>query len=141
MTDPSNKSAGDNPASLFGDVLLGFTRLVKGELALARAEAERSLRDAAKALGIMAMAAILGITALTVLSGAMVAGLVGLGMPLHWAAVVVGVGLIAVAAGLVYYALHLLKPANLAPNRSFQNLRRDAETLKTMVTPGATADH
>ena len=92
MTDPSNKSAGDNPASLFGDVLLGFTRLVKGELALARAEAERSLRDAARALGILAIAALLGITALTVLSGAMVAGLVRLGMPLHWAAVVVGVG-------------------------------------------------
>ncbi len=141
MTDPSNKSAGDNPASLFGDVLLGFARLVKGELALARAEAERSLRDAARALGILAIAALLGITALTVLSGAMVAGLVRLGMPLHWAAVVVGVGLFAVAAGLVYYALHLLKPENLAPNRSFQNLRRDAETLKTMVTPGATADH
>ena len=138
MNERATSSAGETPASLLGDVLLGFTRLVKGELALARAEAERGLRDAAKAAGVLAMAAILLITALNVLSGAVVAGLVRLGLAPHWAAVITGFGLIAVAAALIYYAKHLLTVANLAPNRSVQNLRRDAETLKSMVAPGAT---
>ena len=140
MTDRSHTSGGESPASLLGDVFQGFTRLITGEIALARAEAERSLRDAAKAIGLFAVAAIIAIAALNVLSGAAVAGVVRLGLPPHWAAVVVGAALFAAAAGLAYYAKRLLQPVNPGPGRSYENLRRDAETLKSMVTPSAPAD-
>lgn len=140
MTALPPDPAGKNPADLVGDVLTGFARLVKGELALARAEAADSLRDAAKALGMVAVAAILIITALNVLSGAAVAGLVHLGIAPAWAALLVGAVLLVLAVGLVQYARHLLNAANLSPRRSFQNLRRDAEIFKSMVAPGAAAN-
>lgn len=139
MAEP-HKADGENSADLVGQVLVGFGRLVQGELALAQAEAKRGLRDVAKALAIAALAGIFGITALNALSVAAVAALVHLGLSPAWASVTVGLGLLVIGAGLMLYARHLLTPANLAPNRSFQNLRRDAETLKTVVTPNAASN-
>jgi Putative Actinobacterial Holin-X, holin superfamily III len=127
-------------SDLVADLLSGLSRLVRGEIALARAEATRSLKDAAGALIAAVIAAILGITALNVLAGAAVAGLVSLGLSTVWASFAVGAVLLAVTIGLLLFARQRLSPENLAPTRSMTNLRRDAETLKAMVTPGATAD-
>jgi cytochrome c biogenesis protein CcdA len=140
MSGPDDANR-DNPADLLGQILIGFGRLVQGEVALARAEVKRSLRDAAKAMVAMALAAILGITALNVLSGALVAWLVHLGLSPAWGSVVVGAGLLLAALGIVQYARHLLAPENLSPSRSFNNLRRDAETLKSMVTSDAASNN
>lgn len=140
MTARQEAPLNDSAAGLVGDVLVGFTRLVKGELDLARVEAKRSLRDAAKALATLAFAGILVITAVNVLCGAAISALVRFGMPPMWASVSVGGGLLLIAAGLAFYARHLLSADNLSPNRSFHNLRRDAETLKSMVNPGARSD-
>lgn len=136
MDGPHRSS--ENPASLLGDVVAGLGRLVKGEIALAKAEAKRSVQDATSAIVKLVIAAILAITALNVLAGAAVAGVVELGLSPFWASLLVGVVLLLIAGGVLQYALHLLKPSNLAPRRSFDNLRRDAETLKTMGEPGAT---
>ena len=58
MTDQPHKEGGETSAGLVGDVLIGFSRLVQGEIALARAEAERGLRDIMKAIAFVAVAAI-----------------------------------------------------------------------------------
>ena len=129
----------ESAANLLGDVASGFGRLIRGELALARAEAKRSLSDATSAVGKLVVAAILGGVALNVLAGAAVVGLVAAGLTPVWASVAVGVGILLVAFVLVQLALSQLKPANLAPNRSMANLRQDAETFKSMVIPDATA--
>lgn len=141
MTDPSQSGTGDSPVGLVGDVVAGFTRLVRGEFALARAEATRSLGDATSAIGKLIIAAILAITALNVLAGAAVAGLVVAGLTPLWASVAVGAGLLVIAYILVQIGLNQLNPANLAPKRMMANLRQDAETLKSMVIRDATSNN
>lgn len=140
MTGPARPRAGDPPAGLLADVVGGFARLVRGEIALARAEAERSLREAARAIACLVVAVVLGITGLNVLAGAAVAGLVALGLSPLLASAILGAGLTLLALGYVQYGLSLLSPSNLAPRRTWWNLRRDAETLKDMVKSDETAD-
>ena len=139
MTEQPDRTARDGTADLLGDVVSGFARLVRGELALARAEAKRSLADATSAVGKLAIAAIVGITALNVLAAAAVAGLVALGLTPLWASVLLGAGLLVLAFVLIQRGLAQLDPENLAPKRVVANLRRDAETFTSMVTPDATS--
>lgn len=139
MTDQPDGSAGQATAGLLGDIVSGFARLVRGELALARAEAKRSIGEATSAMAKIVIAVILGITAVNVLAGAAVAGLVALGMAPIWASVLVGGGLLLSAYVMVQIALPQLTPANLAPKRTLANLRHDAETLKSMGTPDETS--
>ena len=135
----NESGAKESPASLLADVVSGFANLVRGELELARAEAKRSLGDATAALGKLVFAAILGITALNVLSGAAVAGLVAVGLSPTWASVAVGAGLLVFALVLGRIAMKQMAPSNLAPKRMMANLRHDATTLKSMVVPNATS--
>lgn len=141
MTDRSDRTSRDSSTDLLGDVVSGVARLVRGELALARAEAKRSIGDATSALAKLVIAAILAITALNVLSGAAVAGLVALGLSPLWASLAVGAGLLLLAFALMQIASAQMKPSNLAPNRMMANLRQDAETLKTMVNSDATSNN
>lgn len=141
MTDAAHKTTGESPVSLLGDVVTGFARLLRGELALARAEAKRSLGDAVSGVGKLAIAAILAVTALNVLAGAAVAALVAAGLAPIWASVLVGVGLLLLAFAIVQIASAQLKPSNLAPKRVMANLRHDTETLKSMVIADATSNN
>ena len=140
MTDQPYKATGENPVTLLGDVIAGFARLVHGEFALATAEAKRSLADASAAVGKVLIAAILGLTALNVLSAAAVDGLIMAGLSPVWAKLGVGGGLILVAYTVVRVGLAQLRPANLAPKRVMANLRADAQTLKSMVVSDATSN-
>ena len=135
-TDAGHESTTD----LLGDVVFGITRLVKGELNLARAEAQRSLHDAALALAKLGIAAVFGIVALNLLAAAAVAALVAAGWSVVWASLTVGLGLLVAAFAIIRATLPLLAAANLAPKRSLANLRQDAEILKSMVTPHARSD-
>lgn len=140
MTDRPGRLSDNAPASLLADVVSGMARLVRGELALARAEAKRSLKDASSAIAKLVIAAIAGITACNVLAGAAVAALVGAGWSPALASVAVGAALLLLAYILVQFALSQLKPSNLAPKRMMANLRQDAETLKSMVVTDATSN-
>ena len=139
MPDP-DQPAGETAMNLLGEVALGVTQLLKGEFALVRAEAQRSLRDATSAIVILAAAVVLGIVALNLLAAAAVGALMTAGLSLVWANIAVGAVLLLAAIAIIKHALTLLSPSNLAPNRSFANLRQDAEILKSMVTPNATPD-
>ena len=140
MTPDPDQPAGETAMDLLGEVALGVTQLLKGEFALIRAEAQRSMRDATSAIVILAAAGVLGIVALNLLAAAAVAALVAAGLSLVWANIAVGAVLLLAAIAIIKHALTLLSPSNLAPKRSFANLRQDAEILKSMVTPNATPD-
>ncbi len=133
----------ESPAALLGEVVSGIARLVRGEFALARAEARRSLGDATSALAKLVVAAIFGLCGLNTLAAAAVAALVAAGSTSLWAPVwsglAVGSGLLLVAGVLVQIGMRQLTPANLAPKRMMANLRQDAETLKSMVVPDVAA--
>lgn len=119
--------------ALIADVLAGISRLVQGEMALARAEAAERLSDLRRSVVQIAVAAILGITAINVLAGAAVAVAVLLGLPPLWATLLVGAVLLLLAFGFAQHAASLMRDAGKAPVRSADSVKRDLEVIQTMV--------
>ena len=118
---------------MLADVLAKVTRLVQGELALARAEAAERLEALRRALVQLLVAAVLGITAINLLAAAAVAAVARLGLGPSWASVVVGGIVLLLALGVARQASRLLREAGKAPRRSAASIKRDVETLQTMV--------
>lgn len=123
---PESRSTGDLIQTAFQHV----TGLIRGEVALARAEAEQSLRAAAIGVGLLAAALVMVLVALNVLAAAIVAGLADTGLHPGWAALIVAL-LFLVAAGIMAKTgKAALEPSRLAPSRTARNLKRDVETVK-----------
>lgn len=134
MTDRSQGPGPDQGrAGLMGDVLAGVARLVQGELALARAEAAERLRTVQQSAVQGAIALVLGITSINVLAAAAVAGAVALGLSPILASVVVGGVLLLLALGFAQHAARLLREAGNLPQRSGASVKRDIETLQSLV--------
>lgn len=139
MTQPdSSRDGAQSPGAMFADVLAGVSRLVQGELALARAEAAERLNAARQSAVQVIIAVVLGITAINVLAAAAVAVAVALGMSPIWASVLVGAVLLLLAFGFAQRAARLLREASALPKRSAASVKRDVETLQTMVRRDAT---
>ena len=123
--------------SLLSDALAQVTRLVRGEVALAKAEVAQNLRSAVTGIVLLVVALILAFVALNVLAGALVAALAPVGdMGPGWAALIVGVVILIVVAILAMRGIAALKPENLAPTRTMKNVQADAQTIKETVTNG-----
>ncbi len=71
QTTPTNKSA----AGLLSDAIAHMSSLVRKEVDLARAEVSENVSRAGVAIGLLAGALVLALTALNVLAAALVAGL------------------------------------------------------------------
>jgi len=127
--DPDPRPTG----SLLSDALNQLTRLVRGEVALAKAEVAQNIKNAALGVGLLAGAAVLALVALIVLAGALVAALGHLIGP-GWAALLVGIAILAVAGLLALRGLNALKPENLAPSRTVRNVQADALAIKENVS-------
>lgn len=125
--------AAEGTDGLFADVLSAATRLLRGEIALARAEAEQRARSLARAMVQCVVAVVLGITAMNVLAGAGVAALVAYGQSPTVAALIVAVVLLALAFGFGRWAMWLLSPDRLTMHRTMTSLGRDVAALKSMV--------
>lgn len=121
--------------SLLGDALSHVSALVRNEFDLARAEIGQNVSRAGTAIGLLVGAVVIGLTALNVLSGAVVAAMTEAGMHPGWAAFLIGGALGLVTAVLISKGTNDLKLSSLAPTRTEENLRRDAEAIK-----GATQD-
>jgi hypothetical protein len=138
---PGNRDAspGQGPGAMMADVLANMSRLVQGEIALAKAEAAERLHAARQAMVQVIVAVVLGITAAIVLAGSAVAALVALGLAPHWAAVIVGSALLILALGVAQHAARQFREAGAPSRRMARSLRHSVETLKTMVKSNATA--
>lgn len=126
MTHSPNEST----TGLISDAMTHISALLRGEVDLARAEIDRNLRRAGTAIGMLAAALVVALTALNVLTGAIVAGLTEAGMEPGWAAFAVGVVMAIVAYGFARKGMNDLKLNSIAPSRTAANLRRDAQALK-----------
>ncbi|WP_323766145.1 phage holin family protein [Marinovum sp.] len=126
MTNSPNEST----SSLLGDAMKHVSSLVRNEVDLARAEVDQNLRRAGTAVGLLAAALVVALTALNVLVGAIVAGLTEAGMDAGWAAFVVGVVLAIIAYAFVQKGLNDLKLSSIAPSRAAANVQRDVEAVK-----------
>ncbi|WP_210528390.1 phage holin family protein [Rubellimicrobium arenae] len=121
--------------SLLSDAINQLTRLVRGEVALAKAEVAQNIRNAGLGVGLLVGALVLALVALHVLAAALVAALsnwIGPG----WAALLVGVVILVVAVILALRGLNALKPENLAPSRTVRSVQADAQAIKETVANG-----
>lgn len=115
--------------SLVLDLIGGFTRLWRGELALAKAEAKRASRQAVMALVLGVIALVLLFLGLNLIIAAAVAGLVYLGLGHAWATLLAGAILLLLAGLLVFFALRLFSHAARFPARQMQTIKRDVVSL------------
>jgi hypothetical protein len=125
-----NDKRSDSTASLFGDAMGHAGALVRAEVDLARAEIDQNVRRAGAALGMLAAAMAIALTALIVLTAAIVEALTEAGIDPGWAALIVGVVLAAIAAALGYKATQDLKLSGVAPTRTAASVRRDAQAVE-----------
>jgi hypothetical protein len=129
-------SAAEAPA-LVADLMATLGRILRGEIALARAEMAQGLRAALRGLAMIGVAVVLLITALQLFAGAGVDGLVHAGLRPWQAALIVGGALALVAVVLIRAGLRRLSPKEIVPQRALAGLRHDAETLMPKVNPDA----
>lgn len=122
----TDKSASE----ILNDALSRISGLVRGEVDLARAEVNENLHKAAIAIGMIVGALVIALTALNVLSAALVAALTEAGIPGGWSALIVGVAFAIVAFLMLQKGKSDLKLSSLAPSRTAANVKRDAQTVK-----------
>jgi hypothetical protein len=118
---------------LFGDAVEQLGKLVQNEAQLARAEMSQKIAQAGIGAAFVGGAAILCVPVLVVLLLALALWLVDLGLspPLaHLAAA--GCGLL-VCAVLALIGAQYLKPDNLKPKVTIQQVERDVATAKELV--------
>lgn len=128
MTDDPNKSK--SAGSLLSDALSHVSALVRNEVDLARAEIDDNLKSAGVALGLIVGAVVIALTALNVLSAALVAALTEAGIAAGWSALIVGAVMAVIAYAMVQKGINDLKLKSLAPTRTARNVKRDAQAVK-----------
>lgn len=116
-----------------GDLVLSLSRLLRGEVDLARAEIRQNLRGMMVGVVLLVVALVLTLVALNLLAEALVLAAILAGVAAPWAPVVVAAALLVVAAVLAKIAISALRPSRLVPLRAAARMRRDAETLKEMM--------
>ncbi len=129
-SDPNRPDATRSAGGLLGDAMAHVGSLVRGEVDLARAEINENLKGAGIAIGMIAGGAIVALTALNVLSAALVAALTRAGLAASWSALIVGVIFAIVAYVMATKGLSDLKLQSLAPTRTAKNVKRDAQAVK-----------
>lgn len=115
---------------LFIDSFRNFTNLMQKEVALAKAEITENISRAAVGVGFLALAAILALTALNVLAGALVAYIASTGISAGMSALIVGGVLLICVVGLVLAGKSRLTASALEPTRTMNNLQRDVTAVK-----------
>jgi uncharacterized membrane protein YqjE len=120
-----NSSVGEIVGKLAGD----FSRLMRAEIALAKAEAKEEARNAGKGVGLLAGAGYAGHLLVLFLSLAVMFGL-GHWMALGWAALIVGVVWGIVAAVLASSGRSQLKRATPPMSETVETLKEDAQWAK-----------
>ena len=115
---------------LIGDLSGSVSTLFRKEIQLARAETSEKITQSMVAMGAIAGGAILALAALIVLLQALVIALSELGVPPGWASLIVGVIVAAIAYFMIHKGTNDLKASSLAPDRTMDSLRRDAQLAK-----------
>jgi hypothetical protein len=116
----------------FSEVMSDFADLFRKELRLARAELSSNLSTKLRGGIWLALAGILGVVALALSLGALVAWLTTLGVSLHFAFLIISAG-VAILAALAYLAGHTEAQSELVPSRTLSQVKQDIETTKEQL--------
>jgi drug/metabolite transporter (DMT)-like permease len=127
----SQSSAGESASlgALIGGLANDIQDLVRGEIALGRAEFEQKLDRVIMAAIWLLGGALLAFAGLVVLLQG-VAAILALMMPAWLALLIVGVIVTGVGAAFAKSGMAMLSLKTLAPDRTTANLRKDAQLLK-----------
>lgn len=117
-------------SSLVSEALQQLSRLMRSEAALAKAEVSEKARQAMRGGAMLGAAAVLAIPSLFILLMALAALLRELGLAASLSYLITAIVGFAVAAVLARMGLARLKADMLLPNRTLNQLHRDAATLK-----------
>ena len=129
MTANDNRSVSE----LFGDALSQFSKLVRNEIQLARAEMSIKLGRVTTAIGLLAGAAILLVPTLVLLLMSLAAWLVEAGIrpaAAHLFAGLFGLLVVAILGGV---GLSRLKTSSLVPKRTLNQLQQDAAAAREHI--------
>ena len=111
--------------------------LAKQELQLAKAELSEKGRKAGPGIGMVGVAAGVGLLAAGALTAALILALDGV-MPNWLAALVVGVAYAAIAGGLFYMGKERVQDAGpLVPEQTIETIKEDVEWAKTQIGSGS----
>jgi hypothetical protein len=122
-----------NLRDLVGDVANDARDLVRGEVALARAEMEQKADRAIAGLVSLFGAMMLAFAGLIIVLMAAAQGLARV-MPDWAASLIVGVVVLVIGASMAVIARKALSPSGMVPGRTMRNVGADAHTMKEHAT-------
>ncbi len=118
---------------LFGNLVTQLSTLFRKEVQLASAEVSEKVGQATGSVAYLAIGGVLLLAALIILLEAVVAFVASLGVPEPWARLIVAVVVALIGYALVRSGMSGLKSSNLVPNRTVEQLSRDAAVAKEQV--------
>ena len=125
----NNPAAPSGIGELLGALAGDIQDLVRGELALGRAELEQKLDRVILAAIWLVGGALLGFAGLVVaLMG--IAAALALVVPVWAASLIIGIAIVAIGTAVATSGLRMLSLRTLTPNRTAANLQKDAQLLK-----------
>jgi len=117
-------------AELVGDVVNQFTKLIRNEMAIARAELSAKATEAAVGAGFLLGGALLLIPAIVLLLMALAAWLVELGLSSPVAYLMAGVIGLLISGALAYVGKTKLSLDRLKPKHTMREIERDVGAVK-----------
>ena len=131
--EPNRQGNGQSLGEIVGGLASDVQDLVKGEIALARAELEQKLHRLLGAFLWVLGGSLMGFAGLVVLLQGGAAAL-ALRIPAWAALAIVGVVIAIIGAALARLGLGMLTLKTLAPERTVANLQQDARMMKEHTT-------
>ena len=129
-----NRSPETKPVSeLISDALQQFSRLVRNEVALAKAEMTDKAKQVARGGAMLGIAAFVALPALFILMMALAAFIHELGLSNSLSYLITAVVGFVIAGILGMLGMNRLKAEELVPNRTINQLHRDAATMKEHI--------
>jgi hypothetical protein len=117
-------------AELVTEVVNQFTKLIRNEMAIARAELTAKAKEAALGAGFLIGGALLLIPAMVLLLMALASWLSELGLSSSVSNLIAGVVGLLLSGGLVYVGKTKLSPDSLKPARTMTEIKRDIAAVK-----------
>lgn len=129
MRDANGRGISD----IFGDITDALTTLVRKEIQLARAEITEKAGSIGSSLGVVGVGAILLLLAMIFVLQGVVALLVSTGLSPMAANLIVGFVVLVIGGIAVSVGLSRLRASNLVPERTIDQLQRDAAVAKDQL--------
>lgn len=116
--------------TLVGDLYESVSRLVRGEVSLARAEIEAQLRRVIFGVVFLLLGALLCVVALGILGDLSISYLVSRGLSIFSAGMIVVLVILLFAAVLAFIGAGYLRAGAKIPGRTAENIKADTLTVK-----------